>query len=79
MTTTAAERLQGRAGAALATAIREQCCQICLASGNGPLVKVWVIRRADGARIRAQVCEGCIPDAPPRYAVLRVIDGGAAA
>jgi hypothetical protein len=68
----------GHAHIDLVTAIREQRCMICLTAGDGPLIRVRVIRRADGARRRALVCEGCGPKAPARYAVLRVIDGGAA-
>jgi hypothetical protein len=80
-TTTIPERGCGCCGHAhpdLATAIREQRCMICLTAGDGPLVRVRIIRRADAARRRALVCEGCVPKAPPRYAVLRLIDGEAA-
>jgi hypothetical protein len=81
MTATIPERgcgCRGRVHPGLATAIREQRCQVCTTAGDGPLVRVRVIRRADGARRRALVCEGCIGKAGLRYAVLRVIAGGRA-
>ena len=51
---------------------------ICLTAGGGPLILARIIRRGDGARRKALMCEGCVPKAPPQYAVLRMIDGEAA-
>lgn len=75
VTTISQKRQRGPAETRLlfAAAVRAQCCQVCATSGDGRLLRVRVIRRADGCRVRALVCEGCLPKAGPDYAVLHLI------